>query len=107
MTDSHYAWTTLGPRQKLLTQDRRCSVHDYTFNLEKPVNPVIAITSRGKQLIEAAAPQHVADVRSAVIDQLTAPELATLTAIADKVRERLKELRRLDEPSVGALQDNC
>ena len=32
---------------------------------------VVSITSRGRELIEAAAPQHVADVRSAVIDQLT------------------------------------
>ncbi len=50
---------------------------------------VVVITSRGRGLIEAAAPQHVADVRSAVIDQLTAPELAALTAISDKIRERL------------------
>lgn len=82
-----------------LVQRERC--------LDDRRGAVIAITSRGKQLIEAAAPQHVADVRSAVIDQLTPAELATLTAIADKVRDRLKELRRLDEPSVGALQDNC
>ncbi len=53
---------------------------------------VVAITSRGRELIETAAPQHVADVRSVIIDQLTATELATLTAIADKVRERLEVL---------------
>jgi len=50
---------------------------------------VAAITSQGRELIGAAAPQHVADVRSAVIDHLDASELATLTAIADKVRKRL------------------
>jgi DNA-binding MarR family transcriptional regulator len=53
---------------------------------------VIAITPRGGELIEAAAPQHVADVRDAVIDQLTAAELRTLTAIGDKVRARLAAL---------------
>ncbi len=53
---------------------------------------VIAITARGTELIEAAAPQHLADVRSAFIDQLTAAELAALTAIADKVRARLEAL---------------
>jgi DNA-binding MarR family transcriptional regulator len=53
---------------------------------------VVAITSRGRELIEAASPQHLADVRSAIIDQLTATELATLTVIADKVRARLEEL---------------
>jgi len=53
---------------------------------------VVTITSRGRELIEEATPQHVADVRSAIIDQLTATELATLTAITDKVRARLEEL---------------
>ena len=55
---------------------------------------VIAITARGTELIEAAAPQHLADVRSAFIDQLTAAELAALTGIADKVRARLEMLER-------------
>jgi DNA-binding MarR family transcriptional regulator len=53
---------------------------------------VVAITSRGRELIEAAAPQHVADVRSVIIDHLSAPELAMLTAISEKVRERLAML---------------
>ncbi len=55
---------------------------------------VVAITAQGTGLIEAAAPQHVADVRAAVVDQLTAAELRTLTAIGDKVRARLAELER-------------
>lgn len=50
---------------------------------------VIAITAEGTELIEAAARQHVADVRDAVVDHLTAAELETLTVIGDKVRERL------------------
>ncbi len=54
---------------------------------------VVAITARGTELIKAAAPQHLSDVRSAFIDQLTAAELATLTAIADKVRARLEKLQ--------------
>lgn len=53
---------------------------------------VIAITRRGRELIEAAAPQHVADVRSVLIDHLTGAELATLTAIGKKVHERLAVL---------------
>jgi DNA-binding MarR family transcriptional regulator len=57
---------------------------------------VIAVTPQGGELIKAAAPQHVADVRSAVIDHLTAAELQALTAISDKVRERLTELERRD-----------
>lgn len=55
---------------------------------------VVTITSRGRELIEAAAPQHVTDVRSVVIDHLSGAELATLTAIGDKVRERLASLER-------------
>lgn len=50
---------------------------------------VIAITAEGIELIEAAAPQHVADVRDAVVDHLTAAELDALTVIGDKVRKRL------------------
>lgn len=52
---------------------------------------VIAITARGTDLITAAAPQHVRDVRDVFIDQLTAAELTTLADIADKVRARLTE----------------
>ena len=60
---------------------------------------VIAITARGGELIEAAAPQHVADVRDVLIDHLTAAELAVLTTIGDKVRKRLAELG--DPPDGG------
>jgi DNA-binding MarR family transcriptional regulator len=55
---------------------------------------VVAITSRGSDLIKAAAPQHVDDVRNALIDHLTAAELHTLAVIGDKVRERLAELQQ-------------
>ncbi|GIM91134.1 MarR family winged helix-turn-helix transcriptional regulator [Paractinoplanes toevensis] len=55
---------------------------------------VVVIAPRGRDLIEVAAPQHVADVRSALIDHLTPAELRTLTTIGDKVRKRLAELER-------------
>jgi DNA-binding MarR family transcriptional regulator len=55
---------------------------------------VVAITPRGADLIKAAAPQHVADVRDVLIDHLTAPELDTLSAIGDKVRQRLAALEQ-------------
>jgi DNA-binding MarR family transcriptional regulator len=61
---------------------------------------VIAITPKGGDLIEAAAPLHVADVREVFIDHLTASELETLAGIGDKVRERLAEVeqdRRTDK----------
>jgi DNA-binding MarR family transcriptional regulator len=53
---------------------------------------VIAITPRGSELIRAAAPEHVVDVRNAFIDLLTEAELAALTGISERVRERLAEL---------------
>ena len=53
---------------------------------------VVAITPRGSDLIKAAAPQHVADVRDVLIDHLTVTELEVLGTIGDKVRERLKAL---------------
>ncbi|WP_436535944.1 MarR family winged helix-turn-helix transcriptional regulator [Actinoplanes sp. HUAS TT8] len=53
---------------------------------------VVTITEQGTDLIAAAARQHVADARDAVIDQLTAAELKTLTTITDKVRRRLATL---------------
>ncbi|HEX5202293.1 MAG TPA: MarR family winged helix-turn-helix transcriptional regulator [Actinoplanes sp.] len=52
----------------------------------------VAITDRGSDLVRAAAPQHVADVRDALIDHLTAAELEVLAAIGDKVRDRLAAL---------------
>jgi DNA-binding MarR family transcriptional regulator len=53
---------------------------------------VVTITPRGRDLITAAAPQHVANVRDVFIDQLTKAELKSLTAIGDKVRKRLAVL---------------
>jgi DNA-binding MarR family transcriptional regulator len=55
---------------------------------------VAVITRHGSDLIEAAAPQHVADVRSAFIDQLTPAQLEVLAEIGDVVRERLSTLNR-------------
>ena len=55
---------------------------------------VVAITPRGCDLIKAAAPRHVADVRNVLIDHLTAMELEVLCTIGDKVRERLVALEQ-------------
>ncbi len=54
---------------------------------------VVAITPQGGNLIKTAAPQHVSDVRDALIDHLTATELEMLATIGDKVRERLATLQ--------------
>jgi len=55
---------------------------------------VVAITSQGSDLIKAADPQHVADVRDVLIDHHTATELEMLSTIGDKVRERLAALEQ-------------
>jgi DNA-binding MarR family transcriptional regulator len=57
---------------------------------------VVVITQRGSDLIKAAAPQHVTDVRNAVIDQLTVDEMRTLTIVSNKVRTRVAELEQKD-----------
>ncbi|MEU0547656.1 MarR family winged helix-turn-helix transcriptional regulator [Micromonospora sp. NPDC005979] len=53
---------------------------------------VVTVTAAGRELIAAAARQHVADARDAVVDQLTQAELRTLITITDKVRRRLAAL---------------
>jgi DNA-binding MarR family transcriptional regulator len=60
---------------------------------------VVAITARGTELIEAAAPQHLADVRSAFIDQVTAAELATLTPSPTRCARDWTSWNQAREPS--------
>jgi DNA-binding MarR family transcriptional regulator len=55
---------------------------------------VITITPQGRVLITAAAPSHVTDVREVLIDHLTEAQMRTLTAIGEKVRERLATLEQ-------------
>lgn len=57
---------------------------------------VVAITAHGLNLIKAAAPQHVADVRDVIIDHLTETELEMLSTVGDKIRERLATLDQQD-----------
>jgi DNA-binding MarR family transcriptional regulator len=60
---------------------------------------VVALTDRGRALIEAAAPQHVGDVREVFVDHLSPDELETLAAIGDTVRARLATLGRATGPA--------
>lgn len=61
---------------------------------------VVALTDRGRVLIEAAAPQHVGDVREVLVDHLSPDELETLATIGDTVRARLAALGRASGPAV-------
>ncbi|WP_157720214.1 MarR family winged helix-turn-helix transcriptional regulator [Friedmanniella luteola] len=55
---------------------------------------VIAISPLGRERIEEAAPEHVADVREVLIDHLSEAELELLIQVGDKVRERVEQLGR-------------
>ncbi len=51
----------------------------------------IALTEKGREAIEAAAPCHVDDVRQLLIDHMTPQEMATVAGLADKVLANLAE----------------
>jgi DNA-binding MarR family transcriptional regulator len=53
----------------------------------------ISLTDQGRQAIEQAAPSHVETVRDLVFDHLTRDEVATLTAISERVLDRLDRHR--------------
>lgn len=55
---------------------------------------LVAITPAGREVIEAAAPKHVATVRRLVIDALAPDELAALAQISGRILEQLE-----NEPS--------
>jgi DNA-binding MarR family transcriptional regulator len=61
--------------------------------LEDGRGVLVAITPAGREVIEAAAPKHVATVRRLVIDVLTPDELATLAKIYGHILERLDDER--------------
>lgn len=50
----------------------------------------VVVTDRGRAEIEAAAPSHVADVRSLFIDQLSPEQLDVIAQVSDTVLARLE-----------------
>jgi DNA-binding MarR family transcriptional regulator len=62
---------------------------------------VVILTDRGRVLVEAAAPQHVGDVREVFVDHLSPDELETLATIGDTVRERLAALGQASGPAAS------
>lgn len=50
----------------------------------------IVLTDKGRQAIEQAAPAHVETVRDLIFDHLSAEEVATLAAISERVRDRMR-----------------
>jgi DNA-binding MarR family transcriptional regulator len=49
----------------------------------------VVLTPAGREVVEAAAPRHVATVRRLVIDVLSPDELATLGQISNRILDRL------------------
>lgn len=62
---------------------------------------VVVLTDRGRVLVEAAAPQHVGDVREVFVDHLSSDELETLATIGDTVRARLAALGQASGPAAS------
>jgi DNA-binding MarR family transcriptional regulator len=62
---------------------------------------VVVLTDPGRVLVEAAAPQHVGDVREVFVDHLSPDELETLATIGDTVRERLAALGQASGPAAS------
>ena len=52
----------------------------------------VVLTSRGREVIEAAAGPHVADVRALLLDHVTPAQLDTICELADLVRGRVEAL---------------
>jgi DNA-binding MarR family transcriptional regulator len=52
----------------------------------------VAITPAGREVIEAAAPRHVATVRRLVIDALSPEELATLAQISSRILSQMDDV---------------
>jgi DNA-binding MarR family transcriptional regulator len=59
----------------------------------------VVLTPRGREVIEAAAAPHVADVRAVLIDHLSPAQLDQLAELADLVRGRVEALE--NEPGAG------
>ncbi|GAA2361033.1 MarR family transcriptional regulator [Saccharopolyspora halophila] len=51
----------------------------------------VVLTARGREVIEQAAPAHVESVQEYVFDQLSDEEVDALTAITDRVLQRLHD----------------
>ncbi|MEU0649162.1 MarR family winged helix-turn-helix transcriptional regulator [Streptomyces umbrinus] len=55
---------------------------------------VVVITEQGRNLIETAAPLHLADVRNVLIDHMTLAQMDLLSELGDQVEARLAEINQ-------------
>jgi DNA-binding MarR family transcriptional regulator len=64
----------------------------------------IALTPRGREAIEVAAPCHVDDVRRLLIDHMTPQEMAAVSGLADKVLANLAQDTGMADDSDGTIE---
>ena len=75
-------------RSRLAHQLRRMEQRGLVRRFDCPTDArgtMVALNGPGRELLEAAAPGHVATVRGSFVDLLDAGEMETLTTIAEKV----------------------
>jgi DNA-binding MarR family transcriptional regulator len=79
-------------RSRLSHQLRRMQARGLVAKRDCPTDArgsIFTLTPSGRQAIEAAAPSHVETVRRVFVDVMTEDEIATLTAISQRVLDRL------------------
>jgi DNA-binding MarR family transcriptional regulator len=67
---------------------------------------IIALTGAGWSLIQAAAPAHVAAVRSYVFDVLTPDDVVTFTNLTERIADQIARVSA-DPCPAGAVPDPC
>lgn len=63
----------------------------------------VALTPRGREVIDAAAGPHVADMRALLIDHITPAQLDHICELADLVRSRVEALEKQATESAVAV----
>ncbi|SOD71509.1 MarR family transcriptional regulator [Jatrophihabitans sp. GAS493] len=79
-------------RSRLSHQLRRMQERGLVERRECPTDArgtIFALTPAGREVIERAAPSHVETVREVFVDVMTPDEIATLSAISQRVLSRL------------------
>lgn len=93
-------------RSRLSHHLRRMEQRDLVERLDCPGDArgtIIALTPGGWSLIQAAAPAHVAAVRSYVFDVLTPAEVLTFTDLTERIADQVARLTA--DPCTGGPRD--
>lgn len=77
-------WESSRLAHQLRRMEQRGLVHRFSCPHDAR-GTMVELTAQGRATIEAAAPGHARTVRGAFVDLLDETEIATLTAVADRV----------------------